>query len=68
MVIESHIFEHCSELDGVIDLGFFFWGEADALGVASTLDVEDSLIGPDMLIITDQFSVSDSAEGGLSGS
>lgn len=68
MVVESHIFKHCSELDGVIDLGFFFWGETDALGVASTLDVENSLVAPHMLIITNEFSISDSAEGGLSGS
>ena len=68
MVIDSNILEHCSKLDCIIDLRLFFSAEAHAFCVASTFDVENSLIGPNMLVITDELSISDGTEGSLSGS
>ena len=55
--VVDDVLENSTETNGSVDLGFLLSGKVDALGVASTLDVEDTLVGPDMLVITDQLAV-----------
>ena len=45
-------------MDGVVDLRFPLLGEADGLGVASPLEVEDPLVGPAVLVVTNEASAS----------
>jgi hypothetical protein len=66
--VKSNILKHSSELDGVVDLWLLLSTESDALGIAATLDVEDSLVTPDVLVITDKFTVADCAECSLASS
>lgn len=54
--IVDDVLEDGSEADGGVDLGLLLGGEVDALGVATTLDVEDTLVGPDVLVVTDELT------------
>ena len=38
------VLEDGTKTDGVVDLGFLFGGKVDALGVTSTLDVENTIV------------------------
>lgn len=49
-------------MNGVVDLGFFFGGQTDALGIAATLDIEDTLVSPDVLVVANQVPVTCGAE------
>mmetsp|Transcript_29473 Transcript_29473/g.44710 ORF Transcript_29473/g.44710 Transcript_29473/m.44710 type:complete len:223 (+) Transcript_29473:424-1092(+) len=57
-----------TELDGVVDIGLILLGEANGLGVAAALNVENSIIAPHVLVISQQGSVGISREGSLSSS
>ncbi len=52
---------------GVPDLGLAVPGEADHLGVATTLEIEDALITPAVLVVADQLAGRIGGEGGLAG-
>lgn len=63
--VVDDILEDGTELDSVEDIGLLLGREVDALSVATTFDVEDASVGPDVLIITDQETVRVGREGGL---
>lgn len=42
--VEDDVLEDGTELDGVVNVGLLLGGEANALGVATTFDVEDTLV------------------------
>ena len=42
--VVDDVLEDGAETDGIVDLGFLLGGKVDALGVASTLDVEDTIV------------------------
>lgn len=65
--VEDNVLKDGAELDGVENIGLLLLGETEALGVAATLDVEDTSVGPAVLVITDQESVGVSGEGSLTG-
>jgi len=65
---ELDVLEDSAELDSIEDFWFPFSGEIDGLSVASTFDVEDTIIGPAVLVITEKFSLGISGEGGLASS
>lgn len=44
-----------------------FGAEVDALGIASALNVEDTRVGPHVLVVTDEETVRVGTEGGLAG-
>ena len=52
--VVDNILEDAAKADRVVDLGLLCGGEVDALGVTATLDVEDTSVGPDVLVITDE--------------
>lgn len=54
--MELNVLQNGSESDGVKDFWLFLTSEVDTLRVASSLDVEDTIIGPAMLIISDQLT------------
>jgi len=67
-IAELNVLEDSSELDSIEDFWFLFSGEIDGLSVASTFDVEDTIVGPAVLIITEKFSLGISRKGGLTSS
>jgi hypothetical protein len=65
--VENDILEDGTEFDGSINIWLLLRGEAHALGVATTLDIEDTSFSPAVLIITDQIAVWIGGESGLAG-
>ena len=63
--VHSHILEESVTTDGVVDVGLVLLGEVDDLGVASALEVEDTVIVPAVLIVTDQAALGICGKGGL---
>ena len=57
-----------TETDGVVDLRLLLGGKVDALGIAPTLDVENTIVRPDVLVIPDQLAVGIGRQCGLSRS
>jgi len=66
--VEDNVLENRAEADGVEDFWFFLGGQSNALslaiigisgylGIASTFDVEDTMITPAVLVITDESTV-----------
>jgi hypothetical protein len=66
--VVNHVLEDTAKADSVVDLRLFGCGEVDGLGVASALDVEDTSVRPDMLVVTDEQTAWVGTEGRLSGS
>jgi hypothetical protein len=52
---------------GIKYLGLLLCGEVDSLGITSTFDVEDTGVGPDMFIVTNEKTVGVGREGCLAG-
>ena len=65
--IVDDVLEDAAVLDGVENIGFLLSGQVNALGVASTFDVKDTRVRPDMLIVSDEQTVGVGRKGGLSG-
>jgi hypothetical protein len=66
--IEHHVLQHGAEaVAGGEDLRFGFFRQLDALGVAAALEIEDAVIAPAMLVVTDQRAVGIGRERGLAG-
>jgi len=63
--VEDNVLEDGAEADGVENIGLLLGGETNGLGVAAALNVEDTAVGPDVLVVTDQGTVGVSREGGL---
>ena len=66
--VEDNVLEDGAKSDGVEDIGLLLGGEANALGVAATLDVEDTTVRPAVLVVTDKSTLGVSRQGGLAGS
>mmetsp|Transcript_57142 Transcript_57142/g.156921 ORF Transcript_57142/g.156921 Transcript_57142/m.156921 type:complete len:534 (-) Transcript_57142:86-1687(-) len=56
LVIEHDVLDHGAKADGTEDVRLVLLGEGDALGVAAALDVEDSSLGPHVLVIADELA------------
>ena len=63
--VENGVLENGTEADGVENIGLLLGGETNALGVAATLDVEDTGVGPAVLVVTNQLALGVSGQGGL---
>lgn len=66
--VENDVLKNGTEADGVENIGFLFGRESDALGIAATLNVEDTTVGPAVLIVTDESTLGVGGESGLSSS
>ena len=63
--VKDDVLKDGAELDGVVDVWLFFGGEANAFGVAATLDIEDAAVRPAMLVVADEGALRVGREGGL---
>jgi hypothetical protein len=52
--VVDNILEDAAKADRVVDLGLLCGGKVDALRVTATLDVKDTRIRPNVLVITDE--------------
>jgi len=59
------VFDEGTKSNGIEDIGFSRAGKAIALCVAAAFDVEDVVVGPDVLVITDQLALGVRGEGSL---
>jgi hypothetical protein len=66
--VEDDVLKDGTELDGVVNIGLLLGGETNALGVATTLDVEDTSVTPAVLVVTDQGTLGVGGESGLASS
>lgn len=67
LLVKDDILQDGSEPDSSENFRLFLLCEIDALGIAATLNVENSVVCPDVLVITDQGTLGISRECGLSG-
>ncbi len=65
--VEDDVLEDGAVADGAENIGLLLGRETDALGVAAALDVEDTAVGPAVLIVTNQGTVGVGGQGGLAG-
>ena len=63
--VEDDVLEDGAELDGVENIRLLLGGEANALGVAAALNVENALVAPAVLVVTDQGTLGVGRESGL---
>lgn len=66
--VSNNVFKNSTELDSVIDFWLFIFTKANTFSIASSFHVEDTLVSPDVFIITDKESVTDSAQSGFTSS
>jgi hypothetical protein len=52
--VVNDVLKDATKADRVVDLGLLRGGEVDALGITTALNVEDTSVGPDVLVITDE--------------
>ena len=68
VLLHHHVLEESVALDGVPNIGLLLLGEVDGLGVAASLEVEDTVVIPAVLVVSDQETLGVGGEGGLTGS
>lgn len=66
--ISDDIFKNSTELDGVENFWLFILAQVNTFSIASSFHVEDTLVSPDVFIITDKESITNSAQSGFSSS
>src|SRR6476661_3638116 len=67
LLIQNNVFTDRTETHRIIDLRLMFPGEVDTLGITAALEIEDTIISPTMLIITDQAPIWVSGKARLAG-
>mmetsp|Transcript_20020 Transcript_20020/g.41868 ORF Transcript_20020/g.41868 Transcript_20020/m.41868 type:complete len:364 (-) Transcript_20020:117-1208(-) len=67
VLLDGNVLEHGVLGNGAVDLGLSLLGEVDSLGVASSLEVEDSVVIPSVLVVSNESPLRVGAKGGLSG-
>jgi hypothetical protein len=68
LVVDDDVFQNGSEAKCSIDIRLGLRREIDSLGVATTLNIEDSRVGPAVLVVPDQKALWICREGGLARS
>ena len=66
--VEHHVFQKRIALDGAENIGFVFFGEVDALGVAAAFEIEHAFVVPAVFVITDKLTFGVGRKGGLARS
>src|SRR5690606_25524996 len=65
--VDGDILQQGIAADGVVDIRLVFLAEVDGLGVAAALEVENAVVIPAVLVVTDQLALGVGGEGGLAG-
>mmetsp|Transcript_5437 Transcript_5437/g.12488 ORF Transcript_5437/g.12488 Transcript_5437/m.12488 type:complete len:236 (+) Transcript_5437:615-1322(+) len=67
-LVEDHILQQRAKADRIPNLRLLLTCEADGLGIATALNVEDTLVCPGMLVVADQQAILICGQRGLSRS
>ena len=68
LIVHDDIFQHRAEpAGGGINLRLGLFAQADHLGIAAALEIEDRAVGPAMLVIADQRTAGIGGQRGLAG-
>jgi hypothetical protein len=67
-VVVNNILNNSAKLNCIVNLGLAFLGKSNALGIATSFNVEDTLIGPNVLVITNEKALRVSRQSCLSSS
>lgn len=65
VLVVDNVLQDGTELDRVEDLWLLLGRQVQTLGVTATLDVENTVVGPTVLVVTDQLTVRVGRQGGL---
>src|SRR5690554_5219550 len=66
-VVHCHVFQQGIATDGTPDIGFVFFREVHGLRVATAFVVEDTIVVPAMLVVTNQETLRVGRKRGLAG-
>ena len=66
--VEDNVLEDGTEADGVENIGLLLSREANALGIATSLNVEHTLVCPAVLVVTNEGTLGVGGKGGLASS
>lgn len=66
--VENDVLKDGTVSDSAIDIGLLLSGQTNGLGVATTLDVENTVVRPAVLVVTNEGSVGVGGESGLASS
>ena len=66
--IENGVLKNRSEFDRIVNFGFTFCGQVNALSVATTFDVDDAFVGPIMFVVADELTIGFGGKGSFTGS
>lgn len=65
LLVKDDVLQNGAVADGTVNIRLLLGRETDALGVAATLDVEDTAVTPAVLVVADQGAVGVGRQGGL---
>lgn len=65
--VEDNVLQDGTETDGTENIGLLLSRQANSLGVATTLNVEDTLVAPAVFVVTDESTLGVGRKGGLAG-
>ena len=65
LLVKDNVLQNRAEADSVENIRLLLGREANALGVAATLDVEHATVAPAVLVVTDKHPVGVGRQGGL---
>src|ERR687894_2492638 len=63
--VYDHVLQHRPEADGRVYLGLLLLAEVYGLGVGPSLEVEDAVLGPAMLVVADEAALFVGGDGRL---
>src|SRR5262245_42996135 len=66
-LVEHDVLQNGTEADGIPDLWFARRRQPDRLGVAASLEIEDPLVRPAMLVVADEPAARVGGQRGLTG-
>src|SRR5690349_9799577 len=67
-ILQNDVLQYRAAADGIPNFRLAIRTQLYALGVATALDVEHSLVGPTVLVVSNQAALGVGGKGGLSGS
>ena len=67
VLLKTDVFEHRTELNGIVNLRFAVRIEVDGFGVTAAFHVEHAVFAPSVLVVTDQGPVHIARKRGLAG-
>ena len=68
VLVYGYVLEEGVAADGVVDVWLSVLVELDDLGIAAAFEVEDALVVPAVLVVTDELTLRVGGKGGLAGS